>query len=90
MPSQVSRVAGAGDKRQVPMLSIFWGEDNKGEVTYMTWHYQIQCLIEEGSYPADVLLLAIRTSAKGEAGEIMRRLEAGLYLTLDSRGVSEI
>jgi hypothetical protein len=79
MPSHFSHVTGAADKRPVPIprISRFFGEDSKGEVTYLTWRYEIQCLMEEGSYPEDVLLLAIRNSAKGEAGEIMRRLGVG-------------
>ena len=31
------------EKRQFARLSIFFGEDGKGEVTYQTWRYEIQC-----------------------------------------------
>jgi hypothetical protein len=63
----MSHVTGAGDKRPVPVprISRFFGEGSKEEVIYLTWRYEIQCLMEEGSYPEDVLLLAIRNSAKG-------------------------
>lgn len=62
------------DRRQFPRLSIFYGEDGKGEVTYQTWKYEIQCLQAEKKYPEDQILLAIRRSAKGEAANILRRL----------------
>ena len=62
------------DRRQIPHLSIFYGEDRKGEDTYKTWKYEIQCLQTEKKYPEDQILMAIRHSAKGEAANILRRL----------------
>lgn len=31
------------ERRQLPRLSIFYGEMDKGEVTYLTWKYEIEC-----------------------------------------------
>lgn len=62
------------DRRQFPRLSIFYGEEGKGEVGYQTWKYEIECLQQEKKYPEDQILLSIRRSAKGEAANILRRL----------------
>ena len=62
------------DRRQFPRLSIFFGETGKGEVTYQTWKYEIQCLQTEKKYLEDQILMAIRRSAKGETANILRRL----------------
>ena len=65
---------GGTSRHQHPRLSIFYGEDGKGEVGFQTWKYEILCLQEEKKYPEDQILLAIRRSAKGEAANILRRL----------------
>ena len=62
------------ERRQFPRLSIFYGEEGKGEVGYQTWKYEIECLQQEKKYPEDQILLSIRRSAKGEAANILRRL----------------
>ena len=65
---------GGTSLHQHPRLSIFYGEDGKGEVGFQTWKYEILCLQEEKKYPEDQIFLAIRRSAKGEAANILRRL----------------
>lgn len=62
------------EKRQIPRLSIFFGEEGKGEVVFQTWKYEIECLVQEGKYAEDQILIAIRRAAKGEASNILRRL----------------
>lgn len=52
----------------------FFGEENKGDVTYSTWKYEIQCLVKEKIHPEETLSLAIRRSFRGEAADILRRL----------------
>ena len=69
------------ERRQLPRISIFFGEDGKGEVTYQTWKYEIECLKQEKKYPEDQILLAIRRAAKGEAANILRRL--GVKVSID-------
>lgn len=69
------------ERRQLPRISIFFGEDGKGEVTYQTWKYEIECLKQEKKYPEDQILMAIRRAAKGEAANILRRL--GVKASID-------
>ena len=52
------------DRHQPPRVSIFCGEEGKGEVGYQTWKYKIECLQQEKKYPEDQLIMAIRRSAK--------------------------
>lgn len=58
----------------VPRISIFFAEPNKGEVNYPTWKYEIKCLLAEKSYSEESLLLGIRRSCKGNAADKLRRL----------------
>lgn len=58
----------------IPRLSIFYGEEGKGEVSFATWKYEVKCLIEEATYQDEQILLSIRRSCKGEAANILRRL----------------
>lgn len=62
------------EKRQTPTISSFFGEAGKGDVSYSTWRYEIECLMEEKVYSEHVLLLAIRQSARREAANILRGL----------------
>lgn len=62
------------EKHQLPRLSIFFGEEGKGEVGFQTWKYEIECILQEHKYEEDQILMAIRRSAKGEAANILRRL----------------
>lgn len=55
-----------------PRLSTFSG-DRKGGTAYELWKYELQCLIQE-SRTDSVVLQAIRTSLKGEAGKVIMRL----------------
>ena len=57
-----------------PKISIFYGENNKGEVQYTTWRYEVECLINSGSYSEEELLSAIRRSCKGYAGDKLRHI----------------
>lgn len=60
--------------KQFPKISIFFGETGKGEVSYLTWRYEVQCLMEQGQYSEEVILLSLRRSVKGEAANILRRM----------------
>ena len=62
-------------RRQLLRISIFFGEDGKGEVTYQTWEYEIECFKQEKKYPEDQILLAIRRAANGEAANILRNID---------------
>lgn len=60
-----------------PRISLFYGEQGKGEVSYATWKYEINCLLQEKSYSLEQILLGIRRSVKGQASDILRRLGTG-------------
>ena len=57
-----------------PRISLFYGEDGKGEVNYQTWKYEVKCLLEEKTYTNEQILLGIRRSLRGEAANILRRM----------------
>ena len=57
---------------QVPRISIFFGDDPKGEVSYQTWAYEVKCLQAEETYTDEILLQAIRRSLKGHAADQLR------------------
>jgi len=65
----------------VPRISTFFGEKDKGEVSYPTWVYEVMSLREEHIYPDELLLQAIRRSLKGHAADQLRHL--GLKPTID-------
>ena len=57
-----------------PKIPIFFGEEGKGEVSFKTWAYEINCLIAEDLYSNDVLLQAVRRSLRGHAADQLRYL----------------
>ena len=65
----------------VPRISIFFGEEGKGEVSYQTWAYEVKCLQAEKIYPDEVLLQSIRRSLRGHAADELRYL--GVKPTID-------
>jgi hypothetical protein len=64
---------------QFPKISQFYGEPGKGEVSFLTWRYEVRCLQEE-TYTEEQILLGIRRSCKGSAADILRRM--GVHATL--------
>ena len=63
-----------------PKLSIFYGEDNKGETTWDTFKYEITSLLTERTFSKEQILLGVRRSAKGNAADILRGLGPGVSL----------
>ncbi len=55
---------------QPPRLSIFLGEEGKGEATYEVWRYEVDSLLNKAKYPQHVLVQAIRRSLKGDAAKV--------------------
>lgn len=62
---------------QFPKLSYFYGEDNKGDVTWETFKFEIESLVTERIFTEEQLLLGIRRAVKGTASDIVRRLGTG-------------
>lgn len=67
-----------GGYYQFPKLSFFYGEENKGDVTWTTLKFEIESLISEGVFSEEQILLGIRRSVKGTASDIVRRLGTGV------------
>ena len=48
-----------------PNISVFYGEQGKGDVNFKTWVYEVKCMM--GKYSEEQILNAIRHSVRGEA-----------------------
>lgn len=57
-----------------PRIALFYGETGKGEVSYRTWRYEVNCLLHESFYSREQILLGIRRSLRGEAADMAMRL----------------
>ena len=58
---------------QYPRISTFYGEDNKGEVSWPTFKFEVEALITENIFTEEQILLSIRRAAKGNASDVLRR-----------------
>ena len=56
-----------------PRIPIFSGED-KIEVSFDVWKYEVKCIIREGNYSDTILLQSIRGSLKGKARSLLLSL----------------
>lgn len=59
---------------QQPRISLFYGDNVKGEATYSQWVYEVKCLLLEKTHKPEAIAQAIRRSLRGEASSIVRRL----------------
>lgn len=57
-----------------PKLPVFSGQENKGDVTYEVWSYEVKCLQNSLTVPNHILLQAIRTSLRGDARSMITSL----------------
>ena len=60
-------------------LSTFFGDASKGqpikgEVSYESFKYEVECLIHAGKHTEDAILMAVRRACKGAAADILRRM----------------
>ena len=80
-------------------ISNFGGEKGKGDVSFETWKYEIECLKSDETCTEEMLTRLVRRSLKGEAsqivislgpeatvGDIVDKLE-GFYGTVESGAV---
>jgi len=49
-------------------LSTFYGEDEKGDVTWSTFKFEVENLMS-GKFTPEQILLGIRRALKGETGD---------------------
>lgn len=66
---------------QQPRISLFYGDNVKGEATYAQWVYEVRCLLLEKTHKPEAIAQAIRRSLRGEASSIVRRLGIGATIT---------
>lgn len=59
---------------RVPQLPFFSGENQKGEVSFEVWKFELNCLIRECIYPNSLILQALRKSLKSKARDILLTL----------------
>ena len=57
-----------------PRLPIFFGEENKGDVNWTSFRYEIEALARERVFSEEQIILGIRRSCKGKAADNLRRL----------------
>lgn len=60
-----------------PRISLFYGDNIKGEASYAQWVYEVKCLLREKVHKPEAITQAIRNSLRGEASNLLRRLGYG-------------
>ena len=55
----------------VPKVPFFSGDDQKGDVTYIEWRFEIRCLMKDADVSSSTLVQAIRRSLRGTARSIL-------------------
>ena len=58
---------------RLPQLLFFSGEDQKGDISFEVWKFELSCLIKE-NYPDSLILQSIRKNLRGKAREILLTL----------------
>ena len=61
---------------RAPQLPPFSGENQKGDVSFEVWKYELLCAINDGIYPNAVILQSVRRSLKSRARDILLIMEA--------------
>ncbi|XP_071136372.1 paraneoplastic antigen-like protein 5 [Mytilus edulis] len=59
-----------------PKIPVFSGEE-KSEVSFDVWKFEVKCIIQEGNYTDTILLQCIRGSLKGKARGLLLSLPDG-------------
>ena len=57
-----------------PKLSNFSGEGTKADVSWETFKFEIEALLRERLFSEEQILQGVRRAAKGDVGDILRRL----------------
>lgn len=61
-----------------PKLSVFFGEEGKGEATWESFKFEVETMIANKIFTEEQLLIGIRKAVKGSAGDKIRRLGQGV------------
>ena len=61
-----------------PKLPSFYGEENKGEVSWASFKFELKALQAEKVFSEEQILQGIRRALKGNASDIVRRLGIGV------------
>ena len=56
---------------RIPQLPEFSGENQKADVSFEVWKFEMNCLINESVYPNSHMLQAVRKSLRGRARDIL-------------------
>lgn len=72
--AQASTTTTVVTSSQQPRISLFYGDNIKGEATYAQWVYEVKCLLLEKTHKPEAISQAIRRSLRGEASNLARRL----------------
>jgi hypothetical protein len=64
-----------------PKVSTFSGGTNTKDVSYETWKYEINTLLEEGTHKTEQVTSAAKKSLRGDAAKVVRRL--GIHANMD-------
>ena len=65
---------------QRPRIPTFSG-DLKGETSFDVWKFEVKCIVREGNYSNTVVLQSIRNSFKGQARNLLLRLQQRSFTT---------
>lgn len=68
----------ASSTHHYPRISTFYGEENKGEVSWPTFKFEVEALMAENIFSKEQILLGIRRAIKGSASDVLRRLGIGV------------
>ena len=61
---------------RVPQLPHFSGENQKGDVSFEVWKYEIPCVTGDAIYPNALILQAVKRSLKGKSREILLKVDS--------------
>ena len=79
-PRDISDAAPRQASYNFQKLPIVFGEENKGDVNWTSFRYEIEALARERVFSEEQIVLGIRRSCKGKAADNLRRLRPEVQL----------
>ena len=74
VPPSPSSTHGETRSFHYPKISIFYGEESKGEVNWETYRSEVLWHLRDGMFTKEQILMGVRRSLKGSAAEKLRSL----------------